>query len=111
MKTIILEVMRNFMNKFAFTLIELVVVIAIVSLIAIFAAPAYLSYIHRANVSKIVNKMGTFKLELIDTYSSNTSWPASMNGVTAGNTAADSFFDDAPNLCGVFLHYKSNYLY
>lgn len=81
----------------AFTLVELMVVIAIVGLILLFAVPLYKTNLYKVNVSKMVNKLGTFKTQLTDAYLGTSTWPASINGVTAPGTAADSFFSNAVN--------------
>lgn len=90
------------MSKFKFTvagfnIVEVVVVIAIVSIIAVAAVPAYNDMLKRMEVSRMVNKLGTFKLALTDSYLASTSWPASINGANAGSTVSDSFFDNATN--------------
>lgn len=82
---------------FGFSLIELMVVIAIVAMAVGIAIPMYTENIKTANVTKMVNKLGTFKLDMIDTYSANNTWPASVNGVNVNNTGAENFFDDAVN--------------
>lgn len=45
----------------------------------------------------MVNKLGTFKLAMIDEYTSNRSWPATINGATAPETVTNSFFKNAVN--------------
>lgn len=76
---------------------EIVVVIAIVSIIAVAAVPAYLDMLKRMQVSKMVNKLGTFKLAMTDTYLASTTWPTSINGASAGSTVSDTLFDNATN--------------
>lgn len=83
--------------KLAFSLIELMVVIAIVALIATIGIPIYKANVNQANVADMVNKLGSFKLELMDTYTSTGAWPSSINGTTAGSTNTDSFFSNATN--------------
>lgn len=81
----------------AVTLIELVVVIAIVGLILTFGIPMYTTNVRKVNVSQMVNKLGTFKLALVDAYTANGEWPASLNGATAPATVADTSLDNAVN--------------
>lgn len=81
----------------AFSMIEIMVVIAIVGMIAIVAVPAYIETIQRANVTKMANKLGTFKLALTDAYMATSAWPTEINGAAAGSTVGDSFFSNAPN--------------
>lgn len=81
----------------AFNVVEIVVVIAIVSIIAVAAVPAYNDMLKRMEVSKMVNKLGTFKLAMTDNYLATTAWPGSINGASAGTTVSDTFFDNATN--------------
>lgn len=82
-------------NKRAFSLVELMVVFAIIAIGATVAIPLYTKSIRKANVAKMVNKLGTFKLALTDTYSATGTWPAALNGATSPATVSDSFFDNA----------------
>jgi len=84
-------------HKLAFSLIELMVVIAIVALIATVAVPIYKANVNEANITDMVNKLGSFKLELMDSYTATGAWPSSINSTSAGSTNADSFFSNATN--------------
>lgn len=79
-------------NKRAFTLIELMVVIAIIGITLTFAIPLYTTMVNKVKVSELVNKLGTFKTQLVDAYTANTTWPGTLNGVASGSSAADSQF-------------------
>ena len=48
-----------------FTLIELMIVVAIIGILAAVAIPAYQDYIARAQVSEAINLMGGVKLQLL----------------------------------------------
>lgn len=67
-----------------FSLIELMVVIAIVGLLSMVAVPAYSDYIIKAKVTNAVNVMGIFRDYLIRELELNGSVPSSVdfNGVT-----------------------------
>ena len=69
-----------------FTLIELMIVVAIIGILAAVAIPAYQDYIARAQVSEAVNLLGSGKTPLAEYYSSQGSWPATA-GEVMGNTA------------------------
>lgn len=81
----------------AFNVVEIVVVIAIVAIIAVAAVPAYNDMLKRMEVTKMVNKLGTFKLAMTDTYLASSIWPAAINGASAGTTISDTFFNNAIN--------------
>jgi len=72
-----------------FTLIELMIVVAIIGILAAVAIPAYTDYLKRAKVAEAVNLLGGLKTpaeELMATSGSTTEIPpiASLGGVTTG---------------------------
>ena len=69
-----------------FTLIELMIVVAIIGILAAVAIPAYQDYIARAQVSEAVNLLGSGKTPLAEYYASQGSWPATASEVM-GNTS------------------------
>ena len=72
-----------------FTLIELMIVVAIVGILAAIAVPAYQDYTTRAKVSEVVNAMAPAKTSISEFFISQGSFPA--NASTAGfNTAVGS---------------------
>lgn len=90
---------RTLKNQGGFTLIELMIVIAILAILMAIAIPAYQDYTVRASVSECVSIAGGAK-----TFVSET---ASSNGTTAPNlgaAAAAQYNDNAPvatDNCGV----------
>lgn len=69
-----------------FTLIELMIVVAIIGILAAIAIPQYQNYVARAQISEAVNLMGGAKTPLEEFISSNGAFP---DGTSSGETLAD----------------------
>src|SRR2546421_10847707 len=82
-----------------FTLIELMIVVAIIGILAAVAIPAYQDYIARAQVSEAVNLLGGGKTPLAEYYSDKGAWPtsaASVMGNTAGKYTSSVAYKGTP---------------
>jgi type IV pilus assembly protein PilA len=82
-----------------FTLIELMIVVAIIGILAAVAIPAYQDYIIKAKLSKVQSTMDPVKLALGMYYQENGSFPGGSTAtnatqVTSANqsTASDTFY-------------------
>ena len=65
-----------------FTLIELMIVVAIIGILAAIAIPAYQDYIVRSKVTELVNAAGVCKTSVAEYYQTQAKWPA--NETAAG---------------------------
>jgi type IV pilus assembly protein PilA len=74
-------------NQQGFTLIELMIVVAIIGILAAIALPAYQDYTKRAHVSEGMSLASGAKTAVTEYYSSNGTWPSTN---TAAGLAPDA---------------------
>jgi type IV pilus assembly protein PilA len=70
-----------------FTLIELMIVVAIIGILAAIAIPAYQDYIARAQVSDAVQLLGGLKTPLAEYYADKGVWPTATMTEVGANTS------------------------
>lgn len=79
-----------------FTLIELMIVIAIIGILAAVALPAYKDYAVRAKVSEAVSLTSGAKQAVAETFMSSSVWPST-------NTAAGLALDAGTDISGEYV--------
>jgi type IV pilus assembly protein PilA len=75
-----------------FTLIELMIVVAIVGILAAIALPAYQDYTIRARVSEAAAAAGACKTAVAEYYASNAALPADTSTAGCSGTSANTQF-------------------
>ena len=79
LRTTMRQVMR-ISSQPGFTLIELMIVVAIIGILAAIAIPAYQDYTVRAQVTEGLNLAATVKTGVSEYYANNGAWPNSITG-------------------------------
>jgi len=75
-----------------YTLLELLTIIAVVSILAVVSLPIYFDYATRAKVSEGVNMMGAIKTKVAEAYYSGGAYPSS--NAQAGMALAGDYATD-----------------
>ncbi len=71
-----------------FTLLELMIVVAIVGILAAIAIPAYKDYIVRSKVSECAATIGACKTSVTEYYNTKTSYPADASAAGCSTNAS-----------------------
>ncbi|MEZ9538377.1 prepilin-type N-terminal cleavage/methylation domain-containing protein [Shewanella sp. 10N.286.51.B8] len=75
-------------NAKGFTLIELMIVVAIIGILAAIALPAYQDYTAKAKASNAVASLGGQKIKVAEAYAATSTLGCTSDGVTIPNCAA-----------------------
>jgi type IV pilus assembly protein PilA len=75
-----------------FTLIELMIVVAIIGILAAVALPAYQDYIARSQMAEAVELLGGGKTPMAEFWSDKGRWPSNPGSVM-GNTGPGKYMD------------------
>lgn len=76
-------------NQQGFTLIELMIVVAIIAILAAIAIPAYNDYVTRAQVTEAVELLGGLKAPLAEYGANVNAWPGIVDAGTGTPGATD----------------------
>jgi len=77
-----------------FTLIELMIVVAIIGILAAIAIPSYIDYTRRAKVSEVLNVTAPYKLAISEYYQSEEAWPENYTQAGLEDFAATEWVQD-----------------
>jgi type IV pilus assembly protein PilA len=80
--------MKKHIQK-GFTLIELMIVVAIIGILAAIAIPAYQDYTIRAQVTEGLNLMSDMKAGVAEWYAQEGAWPTSLGDIGISGAATD----------------------
>lgn len=80
-------------NQQGFTLIELMIVVAIIGILAAIAIPSYRDYTARAQVSEAVNLTAAFKTPLAEVYQTQGSIPTGIKITSLGTTTSGKYVE------------------
>ena len=72
-----------------FTLIELMIVVAIIGILAAIAIPAYNDFTIRSKVTEVVNMLGVCKTSVAEFYQSRGAFPANATEAGCSDTASN----------------------
>ena len=81
-------------NQKGFTLIELMIVVAIIGILAAIAIPAYQDYTVRSKVTEVVAGMSAAKTSISEFYNSQGHMPANANSAGFSTTIGAKYLDN-----------------
>src|ERR1700752_2837925 len=86
-----------------FTLIELMIVVAIIGILAAIAIPAYQDYTIRSQVTEGLNLAGAVKAAVAETYADRGVWPVDNKAAGVVNAAGAGVTPNGKYVTGVTI--------
>ena len=74
-----------------FTLIELMIVVAIIGILAAIAIPAYQDYTVRAQVTEGLNLASAVKASVAESFATNGTWPVALTNIGITNAPSGKY--------------------
>jgi type IV pilus assembly protein PilA len=89
-----------------FSLIELMITVAIIGTLALIAVPSYQNYVGKAKMASVITTLQSFSPTIIETYNTTGTWPETVSSgsftLIPGNN--DTLFSSNPNIVTLDYH-------